>query len=161
METTQEISKKDILLISVLFIILLIVSSIAIIPSWRGQFKNKYMNKERTILSTVEGRLTTEGPQIKVLKIMQNQGLLLEIYKIDTDGKIETLLTKINMEESKDGYFTFKGNATNLALSDIDGDGTLEILTPVYDDTTTPRLNIYKYNIQTESFDKLSAPNRM
>lgn len=161
METTQEISKKDIMLIVTLFALLLVVSSIAIVPSWRGQFKNKFLAKERTILSTAEGRLSADGPLIKVLKIIQNQGLILEVYKMDPDGKIETLISKISMEESKDGYFTFKGNATNLALSDIDNDGTLEILAPVYDDSTTPRLNIYKYNSQAESFDKLSAPMNM
>ena len=88
--------------------------------------------------------------------IKNKNSLSIEVY--DQDAEEMTLIAKIPLNETRDAYFSAKGNATNLALTDVDSDGALEIVAPTYDDQMIPRLNIFKYNPETKSFDRVTAP---
>lgn len=171
METTQEFSKKEIFFILLMAIGLLTITIIAIIPKYRIEFKDYFLMNDRKIISTVSGKLFPEGPTIKILKIKQNESIFLEIYSIksheseinitNTELNSQNLfISKLDLEGTKDGYFTFKGNATNLALSDIDNDSILEILAATYDEGSEPRLNIFKYSKENEAFYKISSAQR-
>lgn len=121
-------------------------------PSTRTFIKNKVLTSERKVLSTVEGRLQHNGQNFKVLKIQNKKGLSLEIYG-HTDGSIRRLREKIKLPDNRDGYVQFHGQATNLALQDVDGDNQVEIIAPTYDNNLAAHLNIYRYDEVLDKFE--------
>jgi hypothetical protein len=156
-KTDSTFTKKEILLMVSLAIIAMIVTTVAVIPNLRNSVKELFSSDSRTVIAKVSGTLTPEGPNVTVLKIQSKSFLELEVYKADAEGSM-TIIAKIPLSETRDGYFSLKGNSTNLALTDYDGDGTLEIVAPTFDDQMVPRLNIFKYNSATHGFDKMSSP---
>ncbi len=133
------------------------VTTVAVIPGLRQEFKGYFFPSQRTILAKISGDLTGQGVLVTVLKIQSGENLFLEVFVEESPGN-SSLLAKLNLAEKRDGYFSLKGNATNLGLADVDADGTLEIIAPTFDDQMVARLNIYKFNSQTRSFDRVNAP---
>lgn len=149
--------KKEIILMGVLALVAMTLVTVAVIPSFRTQIKETLMTMDRDVIAKVSGQLGPDGPKVMVLKIKSKNNLSLEVFATDTPEGM-TLLAKIPLYETRDGYFLLQGNATNLALTDVDKDGTVEIVAPTYDDQMVPRLNIFRYNPATKSFDRVSAP---
>ena len=145
---------------SVLAVLAMILLTVAIIPSFRNSVKEIFSSSERSILAKVSGNITAEGPRVTVLKIRSKDTLTLEVYS-DDPGQENTLIAKIPLFETKDAYFVVNGNATNLALSDVDNDELMEIVAPTYNEQMVPRLNIFKYNRASKSFDRVNAPNEV
>ncbi|MNT49614.1 hypothetical protein D3C72_1864780 [compost metagenome] len=134
--------------------------TVAIIPSLRNSVKEIFSSSERIILAKVSGNITAEGPKVTVLKIRSKDTLALEVYS-DDPGQENTLIAKIPLFETKDAFFVVNGNATNLALTDVDKDETMEIVAPTYNEQMVPRLNIFKYNRASKSFDRVNAPEEV
>jgi Na+-transporting NADH:ubiquinone oxidoreductase subunit NqrC len=150
-------SKKEVILMVSLAVVAMVVTTVAVVPSLRTSVKEALSFDKRNIIAKVSGKLTPEGPNVTVLKIQSKNSLDLEIYDLEgAEGM--SLMAKIPLAEGRDGYFSVKGNATNLTLIDVDNDGTLEVVAPAYDDQMVPRLNIYKFNPATRGFDKVSSP---
>jgi hypothetical protein len=159
MVTTQEnsYSKRELTFIIGLAVLAMIVTTIAVVPALRNYTKEVFFTEDREILAKATGKISEVGPTITVLKIRSKNTLSLEIYSMENPEGM-TLMAKIPLFETRDGYFSLKGNATNLALTDIDNDGMLEIVAPTFNEELVPRLNIYKYNPETKSFDRVNAP---
>lgn len=148
--------KSELTLMAILAVIAMAMISIAVIPSLRTNIKDFFTFSGRIVIAKVSGNLGAQGPQVTILKI-QNKGTLgLEIFTDTPEGQI--LMTKIPMTDVRDGYFLHQGNATNLAITDIDKDGNVEIVAPTYDDQMIPRLNIFRYNPLTKSVERVNAP---
>lgn len=143
---------------SVLAVLAMVLLTVAIIPSLRNSVKEIFSSSERIILAKVSGNITAEGPRVTILKIRSKDSLTLEVYS-DDPGQENTLIAKIPLFETKDAFFVVNGNATNLALTDVDKDETMEIVAPTYNEQMVPRLNIFKYNRASKSFDRVNAPN--
>lgn len=156
MSSESPFSKKEIIGLALLAFLAMSVTVVAVIPSLRSQVKELFSSQNRTILAKVNGNIGPLGPKVTALKIRSGDDLSLEIYDDTQDGL--ALISKINLSEKRDGYITVQGNATNLALIDVDHDGLLEIVAPTYDDQMVPRLNIFKYNPATKTFDRVNAP---
>lgn len=159
MESTPSEStfkKTELTLMAVLAIVAMAVITAAVIPSLRMKVKNSLISADRNIVAKVSGNLTAEGTQVTILKIKSKDSISLEVYADSLEG--QTLMTKIPLAESRDGYFLLQGNATNLAITDVDDDGNQEIVAPTYDDQMIPRLNIFRYNSATKSLDRVNAP---
>lgn len=150
--------KKEILIMSLLALVAMALLTVAVVPSLRNSVKEIFSSNERVILAKATGSLTAEGPKVTVLKIRSKDSLMLEIYSEDP-GQENTLMAKIPLYETKDAYFVVNGNATNLALTDVDNDEIMEIVAPTYNDQMVPRLNIFKFNRASKSFDRVNAPN--
>ncbi|MGZ3770643.1 MAG: hypothetical protein ACXVCP_13615 [Bdellovibrio sp.] len=148
--------KNELSLMAVLALVAMTLITMAVVPSFRTNFKGLIANKDRKVLAKAYGLINREGPEATVLKILSNGSLSLEIYENNPDAP--NLLTKIPLEESRDGFFLLQGNATNLAITDIDNDGQIEVVAPTYDSQMIPRLNIFRYNKATKSFDRVNAP---
>lgn len=131
--------------------------TVAVVPNLRLAVKDLILNPQREVLAKVSGRLYPEGPRMMILKIRSGGVLSLEVFTNDELG-ISTLIAKIPLFETRDGHFMLQGNATNLALTDVNQDGRLEILAPTYDDQMVPRLNIFRYNEDSKDFDRVTAP---
>lgn len=156
-KTDSTFTNKEIALMIGLAIVAMVVTTVAVVPNLRTSVKDLFSSESRTVIAKVTGSLTPQGPHVTVLKIQSKNFLELEVYNSSAeDGMV--MMAKLPLAESRDGYFTLKGNSTNLALTDFDGDGTLEIVAPTFDDQMVPRLNIFKYNSATHGFDKVSSP---
>ena len=59
----------------------------------------------------------------------------------------------INLANSRDAYFEFGSQTLNLAAQDMDNDGVLEILVPVFLSSNKSFLAIYKHNIIADKFE--------
>lgn len=147
--------KKEVLFIGILAVVAMALTTIAVVPSLRSKVKDAFAKEDRVILAKVSGRMTPEGPEMSVLKIKSNDKLSVEVYEVSSSGNV--LLSKLSLFESRDGFVSLKGSATNLALADLDKDGIQEIVAPTYDDQMVPRLNIFKFNDQTKSFDRAQS----
>ncbi|WP_373998650.1 hypothetical protein [Bdellovibrio bacteriovorus] len=148
---------KELALMAVLALVAMALVTVAVIPSLRTKVKDVFLSSDRNIVAKVSGSLTPEGPRVTVLKIQSKNSLSVEVFSQNEGGEM-LLLAKLPLFENRDGYFLFKGNATNLALTDVDKDGSLEIVAPTYDDQMVPRLNIFRFNPTTKSFDRVTAP---
>jgi hypothetical protein len=157
MPNDSAFKKTEILIMAVLAVVAMTLVAVAVVPDLRAKAKEMFMSSGRNVIAKVSGKVGPEGPMITVLKIKNQNNLSLEVYSHDEEGSL-TLLTKIPLFEARDGHFLLQGNATNLALTDVDKDGTLEIVAPTYDEQMVPRLNIFRYNPQTKFFDRASAP---
>lgn len=135
------------------------LSLVAMNPKWRLTMKQAVLGETRTILAKVESPLQPGGPSLKVFKIKTGEDLSLEIYKSIDGGQEFALIQRISLPEHMDGFFTFQGNATNLALADIDRDGFVEILAPTFDDQGVARLSAFKYDPSAQGFQKMTASN--
>lgn len=142
----------------VLALIAMGLITIAVIPSLRTSVKDFFADSQREILAKVSGHMSESSPQITVLKIKSKNTISLEIYTQDENGSL-VLMSKIPLFDTRDGHVLVQGNATNLAITDMDKDGTLEIVAPTYNDQMVPRLNVFKYNPSTKSFDRATAPD--
>jgi len=121
----------------------------------RTQIKGFFHMDSRQILSTLEGDILGTGVHAKVVKVSEKGQLYLEIFAPIGDSKTLSRISKISLANKKDGYFTFNGQATNLALDDINGDGLLEILAPSFDSNFIAHLHIFRYNNNTKQFDRV------
>jgi hypothetical protein len=141
----------------VLAIVALLVTVVAVVPSLRQPVRDFFTPEQRIILAKVSGDITGKGLKVSILKIQYRDSLVLEIYN-EENPEQSVFMGKITLPERRDAYFQLRGNATNLGLSDVDGDSTLEILAPAFDDQMVARLNIYKFNSATRSFERINSP---
>lgn len=158
MSNSESTFKKwELGLMACLGIIAMALITVAVVPSLRNSVKNAFLSANRDILAKVSGRLSADGPQITVLKIKSKNTIFIEIYSQEESGEL-VLMSKIPLFDARDGHVLMQGNATNLAITDVDKDGQLEIVVPTYDDQSVPRLNIFRYNPLNKAFDRATAP---
>lgn len=146
--------KRDRIVFAILVLLALTMITVASAPQLRQRLRSLTQVDSRQLLAKSTGFLFAQGPWLTVLKIMDGDGFWLEVFTSESAETPTTLISRIALPEKKDGYFQFQGNATNLALSDIDGDGKVEIIAPTYDDQMVPRLNVYKYNENINGFER-------
>lgn len=149
--------RKEVAVIGVLALVAMTLITVAVIPSLRTKVKDAFTDSDRIVVAKVSGSLSPQGPRVTILKIKKSKDLTLEIYFTD-DNEVLSLMAKLPLFETRDGYFLLQGNATNLALTDVDKDGSPEVVAPTYDEQMVPRLNIFKYNSDTKGFDRMTAP---
>jgi hypothetical protein len=139
----------------VLLIAAFAISLVSVLhPDVRSQIRGAFVHDFRTIVSTARGDLLGNGTQLTVVKVKTQNSLGLEVYQAEADGS-NRLLEHIELPDKKDGYFNFNGQATNLAIDDVDGDGRPEIVAPSFDQNLVGRLNIYKFKAESNSFERM------
>lgn len=151
-------SRRERLLILALTLIAMAVTTVAVVPSLRARAKTLFFSSQREILAKVSGSISATGPRVTVLKVRDAGGLSVEIYSSEPDPQNPHLVNRFELGEKRDAFFSFRGNATNLALTDVDGDGSLEVVAPAYDDQMVARLNIFKFNPAIRSFERMQSP---
>ena len=138
----------------ILTILAMALILIVAVPSWRMSVRDRFIPDSRSLVAKIDGSISKDGPAVIVLKIKTRDQYFLEIYKANQSLEI---MQRIALEEPLDGRFYFQGRYTNLALADLDNDGVFEIVAPMYDKNSVPRLLIYKYNSSLQSFEKLTS----
>ncbi len=137
-----------------LFAAFVLMMVAAIHPTVRTNMRSSLLPDYRSIASTAKGNLLGDDKQFTVVKIKTRSSLIIEVYGPEVSGQTP-LVERIQIPDARDAYFSFNGDATNLAIDDIDGDNRPEILVPNFDKDMVGHLNIYKYNEGSRSFDKI------
>lgn len=132
--------------------LLLIVTICFSVPSIRESLRERFLSDRREILAKVDGDLNGQGDFVSVVKVKTRDDLLVEVYSVNPQRGETTQRARLILPEHKDGYFQFRGQPTNLALVDLDGDNWLEIVAPTYDENLIPRLHVYKYDPHAQVF---------
>lgn len=149
-------SKSYKILMSFLGLLFLVSMIVALVPSWREKFQDFFWPQDRLILAKTQGQLSSEGPLILVFKVKTKEGLFIEIFKYQPEDKANlVLMAKFPLEGKQDGFFNFQNQATNLAMTDVDGDGASDVVAPTFDENHQARMNVFRYDSATQSFQKM------
>lgn len=124
------------------------------IPSTRTVLRSYILNPARKVLSIANGNLLHNGSFVKVVKYKTPEGILIEVLSSDDSGS-RSLIDRISIYGEHDGFFDFYGEASQLAIMDVDEDGKMELVAPTFDNNLVAHLNIYKYNDITKKFEPL------
>lgn len=152
-------SRTEILIWSLAIVFLVAGLLVALNPQWRDSLRQKWHSQDRVLLSTALGDLMGDGSLVKVIKYQNSQGIHLEILA-EGDGGSRPLIDRIYLSDRHNGFFDFQGQATQLALVDVDSDGKLELIAPTFDENLTAHLNVYKYNPTFKRFEPLRAQDQ-
>lgn len=147
------------LLLSTLLIIAAVLVAAVLTPSVRQGVQNYFAQVGREVLATAEGDLLNDGSQAKVIKFRSREGIFVDVMKVDSTGG-NSLIDRIVLPDKHDGLFNFHGRVTRLAISDIDGDGRMELLAPTFDNQLIPHLNVFRYNPASQRFEPAGPPGK-
>lgn len=112
----------------------------------RSNVRSLIQPNYRVVLAVAMANLDNTDSKYQILKVKTNEGIFLEVY-----GKTKSPIGGLNflastkLPDKKDGYFTFNGEVTNLAVDDIDNDKKQEILATTFDSDLVAHLNVYRY----------------
>ncbi len=138
-------------------------------PNLRSQARQWFRGNDRKILATLRDDISRTGQWVSVFKVREGSTISLEFYTQIENPKAEgtsqdeghqssiELIQKIELPNSIDGYVTFMGEATNLAVANLDGDPQLEILVPTYSLDFAASLDVIKYNTGSNRFELMSS----
>lgn len=146
--------KSNNILISFLSILVVIITIIAVVPDFREKLRSILIPSSRNILATVRGDLRNDGTTISVIKVKTTDSLSLEFYEVNAESM--QLVQREELPDRNEGYFTFMGESTNLAISNIDEDPMIEVLAPTFDENLVAHLTVYKYNTASKRFEKIA-----
>ncbi len=146
---------KDRIFLIVLLIAFTIVTTISLSGNLRNKVKALFESNEREVLATIEGRIVDHSTFQKVIKVLDGQNIRIELYSIQNETP--ELMSELVLENRKDGFATVAGQATQLAVQDFDGDGIEEIIVPTFDQKMDPRLNVFKYNPETNTLENVTS----
>jgi len=154
-KTTFHENKKMIFVFLILATGIAILSSLTSVQKALAPFLHP---SQRMILAKISHLYGVDQPNLMILKIKDASGLQIEIYETSADNSNQTLKQKFDLAQDADAYMTIDKNSTNLALSDIDHDGHLDILAPSVDRNGNLRLNTFRYNPDLKSFEPYTQP---
>ncbi len=145
----------------IIFSFFLLVTAIllaaALTPSVRAKVQNFIAHPGREVLATAEGDLLGDGSASKVIKYRNEDGLFVEVLKIEANGESK-MIDRILLPDKHDGLFNYQGHVTRLAIADVDGDGKMELLAPSFDNQLVPHLNVFRYNPGSQRFEPFQPP---
>ena len=147
--------KKNIL-IAILFVLALIAAILSTVPSLQNRLRSLFENDERLLLAKIEAFYGNEQNKLLILKVQNSHGLSVEIYQEQTESGQQIFRQKFDLLHDSDAYITIDRNATNLALSDVDQDGAMDILAPSIDRNGNQRLNTFRYNSDLNIFEPMT-----
>lgn len=139
--------------LGILFFTLSIVVSIILLnPEIKKITASFLLNSERQVLSGLDYHV--EESRYKILKVLDSKGLHVEIYRINNEEM--TLVDAKPLTDKKDAYYKFGESKHNLFLKDINNDGSSEIILPSLDKNMKARLNVYIFDSNSESLQKVT-----
>jgi hypothetical protein len=135
----------------------------AVHPEVRANVRGTLRSDYRTVVSTAKGDLSGTGTLYTVAKVKTRDNIYLEIFETIMEqnevgqaaSATQRLVERIEIPEARDAFFSFNGQATNLAIDDVNGDGRPEILVPTFDRNLVGRLNVIEYDNDTQGFTKV------
>src|SRR4051812_3263485 len=111
-----------------LLIAALITAVLSTLPKIQNMTRSFFTKDSRVVLAKINAFFGTDQTEYLILKIKDSYGLEIEIYEIKSATSQQIFQQKFDLTEDSDAYITLDKNTTNLALSDVDKDGHLDIL---------------------------------
>ena len=133
------------------FATLNISSVIVLFSPGKEWVRSQILSEQKEVLSIVHGDLMHNGSSVKAVKFKTVTGIVLEFYSEVQSGS-RYLISRVEIPNAQDGFFDHRGQAIQLAVVDLDGDGTMELLSPTFDDMMLARLNPYHYSPEQKAF---------
>ncbi len=106
------------------------------------------------LLSSTTNDIDGRGNYIKALKFKSHKSIRLEFIQINSNG-VKEVINKSEIPHPYDGFFEYRGEAVQLAIGDVDGNGVMEVIAPTFDENLFPHLNVYYYHEKNNSFQRL------
>jgi hypothetical protein len=131
----------------------------ALTPAFREWVQTYIQDTSREVLATAEGDLLNDGSLVKAVKYKSGDQVFIEILRSTPDHSF-SLVDRIDLPDKHDGLFNFHGHITRLAITDIDGDGKMELLAPTFDSQLVPHLNIFRFNPTLKRFEPAQPPKK-
>lgn len=114
---------------------------------------------DRQILAKITAYYGIQQNQYTILKVRDSLGIKVEIYSVVSPESKQLFKQSFDLNKDSDAYITIDKNTTNLALSDVDSDGQLDILAPSVDQNGNLRLNAFRYNAELFLFQAMAESN--
>ena len=131
-------------------ILFLVSAAIYFNPNARLWILKMGNSNERVILGSLTGSIGGDF-SVSVLKLKQGKSIFVEIYR-STERELR-LLSRVELPDSNDAYFTHAGESRNLILTNMDESSNLEIVAPTHDESLKTHLNILKFDTKTGQFE--------
>jgi hypothetical protein len=142
----------SVLLLSGLFIIVLN-------SDLRSNVRSLFRPQYRVILAVAMADLEGNGVKDQVIKVKTADGLFVEVYAPRPHknfGVQQELIASAQLPDKKDGYFTFNGEVTNLAVDRVDREKSLKILASSFDGDLVGHLNVYRFVPGKKELERVS-----
>lgn len=136
----------------ILYVFLLVFAIFAAVVSSSHDLRNyisEKMNKRQVIAKVFQ---KFNDIDYVIFKIKTSNGIEIEIYEKSSEDSSQKLKQKFSFENDMDSSLLVEGNAINLGLSDIDGDGSDDVVVPTVDQYGLSRLNIIRFDPELNSF---------
>ncbi len=118
------------------------------------------LGQESKVLSVVYGDLLHNGSLIKVVKSQTREGIVLDFYSQPHKGGGRYLISQVKLTNKTNGFFTHQGEAVQLAVADLDGDGRMELLAPTFNKQMMAYLNPHYFSKRAGGFVPFLLPNK-
>ena len=161
----KEENIKNIFFIICLLLLSLSINGVYVIhPLKIKRILSKIYNPSfKQTLQRLDGPLTAQEIDLRVLKVKSGDKILLEFLSKQVDDSY-TVINTLELKGSREAYFSAGRRGRDLPPSsllflDVDGDGALDILAPTFSNFFFPYLNIASYNKKTKQFELKKAPS--
>ena len=153
--TTEDIptNRKTRNLIVALILVAVAVAFASSVPAVQNAAKALFSGRDRQILAKVSGYYGQDQIEYLILKLKDANGLQIEVYEKSPQANQQVFKQKFELTQDTDAYLTLDKNTTNLALTDVDKDGVLDIVAPSVDRNGNLRLNTFRYNSDLNIFE--------
>lgn len=161
MNTNENVkTAKNMKIIIFLFVIAIVAAALSSMPVIQNTFKSYFGDSSRTVLAKVSSFYGVDQVQYLILKVKSDVGLQIEIYQTSSLDSQQQFLQKFSLDQDADAYVTIDKSLTNLALSDVDHDGHLDVLAPSVDRNGNLRLNTFRYNLDLKNFEPYASTEK-
>ncbi len=137
---------------AILFILSIVASVVLLNPTVKKKTMALLLNDQKEVLSQLE--LVQEGRTFKIIKVQDEKGLGVELYK--TEGDSLVFLDSHQLTDKKDAFYKFNESKHNLFAKDINGDGVEELILPSLDKNMKARLNVFRLDLVNERLQKIT-----
>lgn len=129
--------------------IALSATALAFYPESRYYLHEKLQTNQRKVLGFLHIDLSGLGDRVDLVKVRLGTDVSLEVYFYENQNSAPTEIKRIVLPNHSDAHMDFRGRVTNLAVTDINQDGVLDIIVPTADENLVPRLNVFSIDPET------------
>jgi hypothetical protein len=133
-----------------------LLAVLSALPAAQQRLRNYFQNDERQVLAKITAYYGVQQNQYTILKVRDSLGIKVEIYSVALADSQQVFKQSFDLNKDSDAFITLDKSSTNLALSDLDSDGQLDILAPSVDQNGNLRLNAFRYSPELSLFQAMA-----
>ena len=164
--TTDQLSglffSKEFLFYSVIIITSFFVNWVFVFYPFEGKkwlFKI-YKKPPQITLQKVEGPFLQSRMEVRVIKVQHKNKIYLEFLSRQPNGSY-LFINSVELNGGREAYYIWGKRGKNseissLFLLDYDGNGSLDVVAPTFDQFFRPHINVLFYNPENNKFELTS-----